>query len=402
MPTVAAQHGPRVEVFGGYSWFWLPNQTRSFGTPSPLDRWESGWNASAKLNIAPRIGLLAEFSGRYGAWGREPYTLSVGRAEPLPGHVRQHTFLLGPEVRIWARDRVTMNVRALMGVSHTNSLILPLRTPIQVPPDLSGTSRPPVTELTFPSADALTGLIGGSVDYRITQRLSYRIIQPELLVTRSGGRGTEHYNQSNFRLSTGIVFTSGQSSGSFSGPKLSFGVIGGAALTDAFGHESTGYFLTPNGQIEPSFSRAYSTLKDYVIGPTVDFGLPWSGLSFEIDALYRPLNLTNAGVRPDGSLHSISPATVVTWEFPALLKYKRASGLAKPFIEMGPSFRASGNLNNSLPSTYGGTLGLGVEATLGKLNVGPLIRYTHWAGDDDFAAARSRRNQVELLFGVSF
>src|SRR5260370_1275976 len=153
-------------------------------------------------------------------------------------------------------------------------------------------------------------------------------------------------------------------------PQLSFGVIGGAALTDAFGHYTTGFIIGPNG-IEPTLSRSYSTLKDYAIGAMVEVGLPWRGLSVEIDGFYRPMNLTLAAVLPDGSLNSVSPATVVTWELPALVKYRFGSRPLKPFIEAGPSFRFAGNLNGAAPSTYGGTAGLGVEAQLGKLRIGP-------------------------------
>ena len=103
-----------------------------------------------------------------------------------------------------------------------------------------------------------------------------------------------------------------------SAPRFSFGVIGGAALTDAFGHDRTGFIYGPDGSIHPVLSRSYSTLKDYVIGSAVEAGLPWRGVSVEFNALYRPMNLTIAGVRPDGTLHSISPATVVTWRFPEL------------------------------------------------------------------------------------
>jgi len=184
-------------------------------------------------------------------------------------------------------------------------------------------------------------------------------------------------------------------------PQLSFGVIGGAALTDAFGHYTTGFIIEPNG-IEPTLSRSYSTLKDYAIGPMVEVGLPWRGLSVEIDGLYRPMNLTLAGVLPDGSLNSISPATVVTWELPALVKYRFGSRSVKPFIEAGPCFRASGNLNDASPSTYGGTAGLGVETHLWKLRIGPVVRYIHWAADSDYVGltgSRTKRNQVELLMG---
>jgi len=398
--SVAAQQTPKVEVFGGYSYLQLTEQSRTLLKSASLN----GWNASVKLNVMPRIGLLADFSGHYGQRGLIPYTINslttpgeLTRVEAAPGDMRQHTFLFGPEVRLIRRDRLTVNVRALVGVAHTNTLVLLLREPIQRP-----AGSPPITQRSFPSASSFAASFGGSVDYRITDRLSYRIVQPELLLNRSGSMGAENWNQYNFRLSTGVVFTAGGSSfGQSSGSHFSFGVVGGAALTDAFGHDSTGFIIGPNG-IEPTLSRSYSTLKDYAIGPMIEVGLPWRGLSVEIDALYRPMNLTMAAVGPDGSLNSISPATVVTWELPALVKYRFGSRPLKPFIEAGPSFRVAGNLNGAAPSTYGGTAGLGVEAQLGKLRIAPVVRYIHWAADPDYAGSRTKRNQVELLVGLSF
>jgi hypothetical protein len=276
--------------------------------------------------------------------------------------------------------------------------VIPLREPIQV-----RASLPPITQFSFPSTSTFTASFGGSVDYRITDRLSYRIIQPELLLTRSGSDRTGNWNQYNFRLSTGVVFTSRSSSFSQSSrPHFSLGVIGGAALADAFGHETNNFIMGLGGGLEPTRSRSYSTAKDYVIGPKIEVGLPYRALSVEIDALYRPMNLTMAGVGPDGSLNSISPATVVTWELPVLGKYTFGTGPLKPFIQAGPSFRAAGNLNDAEPSAYGVTAGLGVEAQLGKLRIVPVLRYTHWAADDDSAGSRTKRNQVELLLGLSF
>src|SRR5438552_2799321 len=352
--SVAAQQPPKVEVFGGYSHLQLTEQSRILLKSASL----KGWNASVTLNVMPRIGLLADFSDHYGQRGLIPYTINslttpgeLKRVEAAPGDMRQHTFLLGPEVRLFRRDRLTVNVRVLVGVAHTNTLLLPLREAIQRP-----VGSPPITQRSFPSASTFAASFGGSVDYRITDRLSFRIVQPELSLTR-----IDTGNQYNFRLSTGLVFTSGRSSfGQSSGAQFSFGVIGGAALTDAFGHDNTGFIIAPNG-IEPTLYRSYSTLKDYAIGPMIEVGLPWRGLSVEIDALYRPMNLTLAGVGPDGSLNSISPATVVTWELPALVKYRFGSSSVKPFIDAGPCFRGSGNRNGALPSNYGGTAGLGVE-----------------------------------------
>ncbi len=395
---VYGQDAPKIELFSGYSYLSLTEQPRILLKSTNLN----GWNASVKLNVMPRIGLIADFSGHYGQRGLTPYTTSLTtpgelkRIEAIPGDMRQYTVLLGPEVRVFRWNRLSVNARALIGVAHTNTLVLPLREPIQRP---AGSLSTPITQRTFPSTTTFAASFGGSIDYRITDRLSYRIVQPELLLTRSG---SINWNQYNFRLSTGLVFTSGESSfGQSSGRQFSFGVIGGAALTDAFGHESTGFFLGPNG-LEPRLSRSYSTLRDYGIGPMIEVRLPWRGFSVEIDALYRPMNLTMAGVRPDGTFHSISPATVVTWELPAVVKYRFRSHVLKPFIEAGPSFRVAGNLNNAAPSPYGGTAGLGVEAQLGRVRIGPVMRYTHWAADPDFAGSRSKRNQVELLVGLSF
>ena len=366
-----------MEVFGGYSYLSLTQQPRLNFKSATLN----GWKASVKLNFTPRIGMLADFSGHYGQLVLTPYLLS-----DISTSRRQHTYLFGPEVRILKNRRVGLNVRALIGVAQTNNSALPRRVVA------------PITNNVFAAA------FGGSVDYRITDRLSYRIIEPELFVMRFGSGATDNWQHYNLRISSGIVFTSGKSSyhGS-SGRRFSFGVIGGAALTDAFGHENSGFvFLPGGGGIQPTRSRAYSTLKDYAIGAMVDVGPLWRGLSVEIDALYRPMNLTMAGVRPDGSLHSISPATVVTWELPVLAKYRFGSGSVKPFIEAGPSFRSSGNLNDAEPSTYGGTAGLGVETRFLKLRIAPVLRYTHWAADPDFATSRTKRNQVEALIGLSF
>ena len=63
----------------------------------------------------------------------------------------------------------------------------------------------------------------------------------------------------------------------------------------------------------------------------LEFGLPWH-LSVEVDGLYHPLSYTFAGIEPNGTLNSVSPATVVTWEFPALAKYRFSLGSWTPFV----------------------------------------------------------------------
>lgn len=371
----AAQETPKVEAIGGYSYLGLSQQPRLRFESGALN----GWKASLKLNLTQRIGILADFSGHYGQTQLKPNGLiktSMFR--------RQHVYMFGAETLVLRSSRVRLNARGLMGIAQTNASASP--QPI-----------PPFPGSTFAAA------FGASVDYRITHQLSYRIVEPEVLVIRSGSSVSNNWQHYSFRLSSGIVFDSGKlAPAPSSARRFSFGIMGGAALTDAFGHESVGFIILPGGGAQPNRFRSYSTLRDYVIGPVVDVGMPWPGMSLEIGALYRPMNLTMAGVNPDGSLHSVSPATVVTWQFPVLAKYKIGNGSAKPFLEAGPSFRASGNLNASSPSPYGVTAGFGVEKRFLGLRIAPVLRYTHWAADPNYTASRTKRNQLEALIGASF
>jgi hypothetical protein len=125
-----------------------------------------------------------------------------------------------------------------------------------------------------------------------------------------------------------------------------------------------------------------------------------SRFSVEVDGLFRPLGYTFAGVEPDGTLNSVSPATVVTWEFPILAKYRFSFAGVKPFVEAGPSFRTTGNLNSANPSHSGVTAGLGVEMHLGSLRIAPAVRYTRWAPDPEHDV-RTVANQIEFLVGFS-
>lgn len=124
--------------------------------------------------------------------------------------------------------------------------------------------------------------------------------------------------------------------------------------------------------------------------------------SLEVDGIYRELHHTWAGVESDGTLNSISPAPVVTWEFPVLAKYHFGAGKARPFVEAGPSFRTTGNLNFT-PSHFGATAGFGVETRWRGLNIAPLLRYTRWAPDlHTFGQpAGLQLNQLELLVALS-
>ncbi len=180
------------------------------------------------------------------------------------------------------------------------------------------------------------------------------------------------------------------------GQRLSFGVVGGGTLTDAFPTQSV-----PSGSPSLPFNRFYSSSKDWVLGGTAEFRFRPS-LSVEVDGLYRKLHFTTAAVTPDGSLNSVSPSPVVTWEFPVLAKYRVQWSNMNPFVELGPSFRTTGNLNGTNPSHYGITAGAGLEVHLGSFDLAPVLRYTRWAQDGlDSFHPNSSPDQVELLVAFS-
>jgi hypothetical protein len=177
------------------------------------------------------------------------------------------------------------------------------------------------------------------------------------------------------------------------GQNLSVGVIGGGSLTDSFSKQTA-----PAG---PVSIVGYSQSKDYVAGATLELKLlrHWS---VEVDGLYRELHFTTASVLPGGSLAGISPSPVITWEFPVLAKYRFDVWKAKPFVELGPSFRTAGNLNGTNPSHVGVSTGIGLAIEARKLRIEPMIRYTRWTPDGASPfPAKSNADQVELLVGFS-
>lgn len=395
--TVAAQDTPRFEVFGGYSCLRLSNDSGL--EPAGLN----GWNVSGKFNFTRRIGLLADFMGGYGQRTFAPYTLFLplpGNPNPVvqtePGRFHQHTFLFGPEISVLRDGRWSVTARALVGVTQMNTLVLPLRVPIQLP---LGANSETVTfsRRTIRGGEGFAGSIGAALDYRIMDRLSYRIVQSELLVVNFVGA-----TPINLRVSSGIIFTSRKPASTGSAERrFSFGLVAGGSLTDDVGQTTTYSFPLPNGAQQIGQSRFYSMHKDYIIGPMGEFGLSRQA-ALEIDGLYRPMNFTFAIAPSNEPLNNnVSPSTIVTWEFPVLAKYRFQAGGVSPLVEIGPSFRSSGNLNGTAPSSYGGTFGLGIEAHARKLKLAPVLRYTHWAGEGLYEP-HTKRNQLELLVGLFF
>ena len=169
------------------------------------------------------------------------------------------------------------------------------------------------------------------------------------------------------------------------------GLIGGASLTQDF----------QNQIFDVGF--AYSTPKRWITGGMVEARFP-KHLAVEVDALYHELRFTDASILPNGTPNSGSPAPVVTWEFPVLVKYRLPLPKLTPLVEAGPAFRSSGNLNGTRPSNHGFTAGLGVEVRAKRVRIAPQVRYIRWARDRRVfsAAPLTVPDQVQFLTSISF
>ena len=181
---------------------------------------------------------------------------------------------------------------------------------------------------------------------------------------------------------------------------LSFGIRGGVPLTGAFSDVTT----TSGSE----FDRLYSGSNKYLIGPMVELHLPF-GFSVEADALYHPLDLTQE--INNGTSTFTSSTRINSWEFPILAKYHFLPfPIVKPYLEAGPSFRATGSAVSNYFSKAAFTIGAGVEIKVLRLRVEPELRYMRWGADANLTygstpvsnLAASNVNQVEFLVGIAF
>ena len=162
-------------VFGGFSY--LRNSRDLFSSPSGSSDL-MGWQASYTYKIVPRFGITADFGGNYASARSSFYGAT--------GTYQQHTFLGGPEAKLLTDGRFQVGVRALAGFVSANNPYADYRYDYRGD---GGRTR------------AFAASFGGNVDVKITDRVSYRLVQPEYLLTRFGNSV-----QNGFRVSTGFVF----------------------------------------------------------------------------------------------------------------------------------------------------------------------------------------------------
>jgi hypothetical protein len=176
-PAAAAQQAPKVELFGGYSYF------RNEGG-SGLH----GWNGSITANLNKWFGLVADVSGHYDSRSFR-FTDVRGNVGLFDGKTNRHTILIGPRFSYRNSSRVVPFAHALVGVTRVHEETTNLAT------DFSTVFRG--------NNSGFAMVAGGGLDVGISRNLALRIVQADYFVTRIFG--TQH----NTRISVGLVFRPG-------------------------------------------------------------------------------------------------------------------------------------------------------------------------------------------------
>ena len=189
------QDVPKLTLFAGYSYM--------HGLPTGDAVSLNGWAAGLVFNLTRRLGVAANVSGDYGASSvitgafllvptapGSPIvsvsTVAVGRTQVS---AVKHSFLFGPEFRLWHKRRATVRLMAGIGaVRHT------LDGPVYIF-DPSGDTKPGL-----PSSTGFATYGGVSADVRLTNRISYRLLQFNLVAARR-----DLGWQRNVQLATGLV-----------------------------------------------------------------------------------------------------------------------------------------------------------------------------------------------------
>jgi opacity protein-like surface antigen len=157
----AAQDVPQFEVFGGWN-IVLPKDVEEVD-------YLNGWEGSFGVNVNEYAGAVIDISGVYYNGNEEM------------GNVSIHSFLVGPQVKIPANEKIVPFVRALFGASHLD------------------------TEVNTLNDNGLTIAIGGGVDINYNDRISIRPAQVEYVASRFNGEFLD-----TGRFAAGIVFKFGE------------------------------------------------------------------------------------------------------------------------------------------------------------------------------------------------
>jgi hypothetical protein len=160
-----ARSYPKVEIFAGFAAVETNDHSFQFADIGPVghldyDEKGRGFEAAVIGNLSGYLGIMGDFSAHFSS---NEFTVpfpSSSTTQPGTINPRLFNFLVGPEVKVRNRSRLTPFVHALFGIAHSTATFK--------------TTGPVIN---FSRTDAGTGFgmaFGGGGDVRITRRFSFR------------------------------------------------------------------------------------------------------------------------------------------------------------------------------------------------------------------------------------
>lgn len=179
-----AQDLPKVEVFTGYSFV---RDEVTF----------HGFEVSVNYNINEFLGIKADFSRH----SKNNITFfSSPDLGTSKGDLSAFSYLIGPQLTYRKHQLFTPYTHLLLGGTRLKTKVT-ITAPPSPPPFPS--PFPPVQTIEG-SDNAFTVALGGGLDINLTKTITFRAIQIDALITRSGGQ-----TDRDPRISTGLVFKFG-------------------------------------------------------------------------------------------------------------------------------------------------------------------------------------------------
>jgi len=188
-----AQEYPRIEVPADYSYVWF-NPAHGILRSHSLN----GGGGGFVYNFTQYLGIKADLQG-YGSMSTQLFVPSSPLL-PSGGFIRANgnlfTYTFGPVVKI-RTPRLQPFGEALFGGAHDN-----IYPSLYHAGGFIGAA---------PSSNAFAMVIGGGLDIKLSNRVSFRPVEVDYLLTRFGGNSVLFpggpFNQNSFRYAGGVDFT---------------------------------------------------------------------------------------------------------------------------------------------------------------------------------------------------
>jgi hypothetical protein len=190
--------------------------------------------------------------------------------------------------------------------------------------------------------------------------------------------------------------------------RISFGAVTGTTLLDDFRSGSITNPCAGNGCVGTSLFQSNDASRRFIIGASAEVAAS-KILSFEIEALYRPIrhnsridymppvDLGNGVIVASQSFSGSDHAL----EFPTLAKFRIPTFRTHPVFEFGTTFHSTQD-----GTVFGMTVGAGVEVPVKSLSFAPRVRYTRWPArtggfDPLLGFFTPRQDQIAIIVGFS-